>query len=105
MNSETLQALVRCDPFDSDGYWAAKAINGPALKPLQRPCHDCAVVYGMYRPFSDDLSKQPSDIIEACTARWFCHNKTSRACAGNIEHIASLKALSLREKADGPTAA
>ncbi len=72
-------------------YFRRNATVGPELKPLGRPCHDCAVVCGMYAPFSDDLARQPPKIVAAYSARWFCHNHTDRACRGNIDRIAALQ--------------
>lgn len=74
-------------------YWLDHAARGPALKPLGRPCHDCAVVCGFYEPLSDDLARQPAGVVKAVSANWFCHNHRDRACAGNIARIAALRAL------------
>ncbi len=70
-------------------YWRDHAARGPMLRPLGRPCHDCAVTWGLYRDLSDDLARQPSDVREAVSANWFCHNHPDRACAGNIENLAA----------------
>jgi hypothetical protein len=66
----------------------------PELKPLGRPCHDCAVECGFYMPFAEALSLLPKDEVEFHSARWFCHLNPDRACAGNIEfqNAALLKA-------------
>lgn len=55
------------------------------LKPLGRPCHDCAVACGMYAPFSAALALLPAAERDVHSLRWFCHNNPNRACAGNIE--------------------
>lgn len=56
-----------------------------ALKPMGKPCHDCAVTCGFYAPISASLSLLPADEIKAISERWYCHNNPGRACAGNIE--------------------
>lgn len=58
--------------------------NVPPLKPLDRPCHDCAVMCEFYTPFSAILSLLPPEEIEARSLEWYCHNNPNRACAGNI---------------------
>lgn len=61
--------------------------NGkPALKPLRKPCHDCAVEWGLYKCYAEDLSKLPQEEIEYNSLRWFCHNNPNRVCMGNIEY-------------------
>ena len=72
-------------------YFAWKATAFEPLKPLGKPCHDCAVVWGLYSEISDALAKQPPEIIEACSVRWFCHNNPSRACRGNIDRLAAAR--------------
>src|SRR3546814_614913 len=81
-------------PATTADYWIEHASRGPELKPLGKPCHDCAVVWGLYSELTDELSEQPEHIVEAVSARWFCHNHPNRACAGNIERIAALRARS-----------
>lgn len=63
----------------------------PELKPLGKPCHDCAVVDGFYECFAEELSRLPADRVAYVSVRWFCHNNPDRACAGNIEYQASRK--------------
>lgn len=58
----------------------------PELKPLKKPCHDCAVVDGLYACFSEELSKLSPERIDYVSKRWFCHNNPKRACAGNIKY-------------------
>lgn len=53
------------------------------LKPLDKPCGDCAVVNGLYREIADELAKEPIEIRKASSEKWFCHNHTDRACRGN----------------------
>lgn len=63
----------------------------PAMAPLKRPCkshgkEDCAVLCGLYSPFSALLSLLPPEEIERASLKWYCHNHPNRACAGNIEY-------------------
>lgn len=75
-------------PEDCNGrYFAEMAARGPALNPLGKPCHDCAVECNFYKEFSDALAQQPEHIIREASARWFCHNQRDRACRGNINNI------------------
>lgn len=61
--------------------------NGmPELKPLGKPCHDCAVVDGFYQVYSEELAKLDRERIDYVSKRWFCHNHPNRACAGNIAY-------------------
>jgi hypothetical protein len=67
---------------------------GPRLKPLGRPCHDCAVVDGFYQGHSDELKLKPiEDQIDA-SLKWFCHNNVNRACRGNINNLGLANNLS-----------
>lgn len=77
---------------DDATYWAnyyrkeaSKA--APALKPLGKPCHDCAVVCGFYTPYTDILAQQPLDVQRRVAERWDCHNHHDRACRGNIDRL------------------
>ncbi len=65
--------------------------NSPELLPLKRPCHDCAVVDGMYAPVSACLSLMPPEFIARRSKQWWCHNNPGRACAGNIEFQARVR--------------
>lgn len=67
-------------------YWLDHADRGGPLKPLGKPCHDCAVVDGFYEPLAEDLAKQPAEVIAKVCGNWFCHNHGDRACAGNIAY-------------------
>lgn len=58
-----------------------------ALKPLGKPCHDCAVTCGFYLPYAEALAKLPRDFQRNIAARWFCHNHPNRACRGNIDFL------------------
>lgn len=70
----------------------------PDLKPLPKPCKDCAVVEGFYAPYAAMLSKLTPEEIEAQSRRWYCHNNCGRACAGNIEFQARIASLSLAQR-------
>jgi len=59
-------------------------IGKAELKPLAKPCHDCAVECGFYLPFAEALSMLPKDEVEYHSRRWFCHENPGRSCAGNI---------------------
>lgn len=66
--------------------------SDPTLKPLGKPCHDCAVTCGLYTEISNALASEPDAVVKAASAKWFCHNHPDRACAGNIENLAALRA-------------
>lgn len=75
-------------PAEMAAYWRERAADKtPPLKPLGRACHDCAVVWGFYTPYSESLARQPAVVREDVSARWFCHNHADRACRGNIEYL------------------
>lgn len=57
------------------------------LEPMDKPCHDCAVVCGLYTEISDALKNEPACIQEFISKRWFCHNHRNRACKGNIDNL------------------
>lgn len=71
-----------------DEYFRFQAAFGRVVQALGRPCHDCAVVFGLYKEISDALARQPEDVREAVSCRWTCHNHTDRACRGNIDNLA-----------------
>lgn len=73
------------------GYFWRKAHSHSPLKPLGKPCHDCAVVCEFYSEFSDRLAEQPEPVRTQASLRWFCHNHPDRACRGNIDRIAAAK--------------
>ncbi|EFL88339.1 hypothetical protein [Ahrensia sp. R2A130] len=60
------------------------------VKPLGKPCHDCAVECGFYAPYADELAKMEPDLIEAYLDTWFCHVHPDRGCAGARERVANL---------------
>lgn len=69
--------------------WALIAGDGPAIEPLKKPCHDCAVVTGFYGEYADGLAKEPADVQNRVMDTWFCHNACNRGCAGIREFIKS----------------
>ena len=71
-------------------YYENKASRGSRLRPLGRPCHDCAVICDFYRIFSDELALQPEPIRTEAALRWSCHNHPNRACRGNLNNLAML---------------
>ncbi len=71
--------------------------NVPPLKPLGKPCHDCAVTCGFYEPLAASLSLLPRDEIEKRSLEWFCHNHPNRACAGQIEYQRRMSTPSNKE--------
>jgi len=54
-----------------------------ALKPMDEPCSDCPVVFGMYQPFSEKLALLPKPDQLKASEKWFCHTDHRRACRGN----------------------
>ncbi len=70
-------------------YFSRMAIRGEALKPLGKPCHECAVTNGFYREISDALARQPEPIKTQAALRWWCHCNAGRACRGNLDNIAA----------------
>jgi len=74
----------------SDDYWDRLAQH-PAVKPLGKRCHDCAVFEGMYAPATFSLSKRSEEVQQAVSAGWFCHTHPTRGCAGNIEFLTFIR--------------
>lgn len=83
-------AATRTPDISTAEYFEQKAKNGPELSPLGRPCHDCAVTCGFYRPYTELLAQQPKHIQEEASLRWHCHNNPNRACRGNINLLLEL---------------
>lgn len=73
-----------------DEFWSERASMGRALTSLQRPCDDCAVVYGLYKDLSDELKTMDLRIKTEVSKRWFCHNHRNKSCAGNWENAFDL---------------
>ena len=59
----------------------------PALPLMPRPCHDCAVTCGFYKPYTDGLALLPKGAQLQASKRWFCHNHCGRACRGNADQL------------------
>lgn len=57
------------------------------LKPLGKPCKDCAVLCGLYHEISDALKNESEEIQKLVSERWFCHNNPNRSCQGNLDHL------------------
>lgn len=89
INLEAVTRSAEASQTSEGEYFQAKAVNGYPLKPLGRPCYDCAVTFGLYTEISDALGLQPAEVIAAASVRWSCHNHPNRACRGNIDRIAS----------------
>lgn len=73
------------DEFSTE-YWLRhmELDNGrPVLEPMPKPCHDCAVLGGLYYDLAVSLQKQSDDIKKRCSETWFCHSDPRRACRGN----------------------
>ena len=52
-----------------------------------KPCGDCAVVCGFYRERSEELRNFATELQEAVSRRWFCHQNPSHACKGNADNL------------------
>jgi hypothetical protein len=56
----------------------------PPLVALKKPCHDCAVVCGLYTEISEALTRESDEVRRVVSSRWFCHNHRDKACRGNL---------------------
>ena len=63
------------------------AIHPGKLKPLKKPCNDCAITTGFYTEHADLLKLEPEETQNKVLDNWFCHNNCKRACAGAIEYL------------------
>lgn len=54
----------------------------PALKPLGKACHDCAIACDFYTPLAAMASLLPLEEQDEIVSRWFCHNHPDRGCRG-----------------------
>jgi hypothetical protein len=94
-----------CQPDANEGmgeaYWRDHAARGDALKPLGRPCHDCAVMCGFYTSLSIELAEQPAVVRDKVVGNWFCHNHRDRACAGNREMVAYMLSANILARSAG----
>lgn len=73
-------------PRMADGYWDIH-LKGPPIKPLAKPCGDCAVECGFYSPVTDALALEPRKVQVEVSLRWYCHNNPRRACRGNWNRL------------------
>ena len=65
----------------------ASSMNQADLKPLSKPCKDCAIKTGFYKPHADLLLQENEQIQKKVMNTWFCHNNCNRGCAGIREYI------------------
>lgn len=72
--------------YTNEDYWKSHA-EGETLQTMKKPCHDCAMTCGFYKPYADELLTQPREIIEKCLKTWSCHNHGNRACKGVEEYV------------------
>jgi hypothetical protein len=80
---------------------AAERGCGP-LPDRAAPCGDCAVVHGLYSEITEALAREPADVQEAVSCRWFCHQTPNRACRGNRDLLAKLKGETTMETTTEP---
>jgi hypothetical protein len=74
-------------PLTEAEFWDLHCNSGEVVKPLSKPCGDCAIETGFYVEIADMLVKQPEEIREKVAARWYCHNNCNRGCAGLLEYL------------------
>ncbi len=65
-------------------------LSDPILEPAEKPCHDCAVICGLYEQLTHELSTKPLQYQHDIAIRWDCHNDRSKACRGNIDLLNQL---------------
>lgn len=76
--------------FLSDEWFIRRESDSSPLEIRDAPCSDCAVLYGMYAPFSAALSRCSPSTQAFVSVRWWCHSGGG-ACRGNIEYLAAAK--------------
>lgn len=62
----------------------------PPIEPRpfrDRPCNDCAVVFGFYSEYSEALKLASRDEQLALSKQWFCHETPGFACRGNANNL------------------
>lgn len=75
------------DPLPSDEeFWDYHA-KQRQVKPLSKPCKDCAITTGFYVEMADKLLEQPNEVHDKVVNTWFCHNNCNRGCAGVRKYI------------------
>jgi hypothetical protein len=67
-------------------YWQGIAIK-PQVRPLTKPCADCAIETGFYLELAQSLKRQSKELQEKVASTWFCHNNCNRGCRGLIEFL------------------
>ena len=77
-------------PTIKDEYDFDFILSASILEPLQKPCHDCAVVCGLYTELTHELAKKSLQYQHDISIRWDCHNHRTRACRGNIDLLKQL---------------
>ncbi len=65
-------------------------LSNPPLESANKPCHNCAVVCGLYTELTHELADKPLQYQEDISVRWYCHNDTTKACRGNINLLKQL---------------
>jgi hypothetical protein len=55
--ADILSRQVSEEPFSWRGFFERTHGGRKPLKPLGKPCHDCAVTCGFYAEYSDELAK------------------------------------------------
>lgn len=70
----------------STSYWDYH-MKQRKVKPLKKPCHDCAITTGFYVDMAEELKKEPIETVSAVVDTWFCHNHCNRGCAGVREYL------------------
>lgn len=82
---EKVDLQLKSDP-DMTKYFEDMA-NDPKLERLDKPCKDCAVTTGFYKPFAEELTKQTPGLQEQVLDTWFCHDHCNRACRGAYNYV------------------
>lgn len=97
MNNDTLPPSLTNIPtpqiklISEDEYWKQHIDIGVVVKPLKKPCGDCAITNGFYLEYAKLLEKKPNEIQIAVSDRWFCHNNCNRACKGLKDYLETKK--------------
>lgn len=81
MSAEFKIPKVKLPVISENEYWK-NLITKNKLKPLNKPCNDCAMTCGFYLDYAERLKKQPKEIQNQILDIWFCHKNRNRSCAG-----------------------
>ena len=103
INVTAILALAHAEPLSPREYFLAHNDGRAPMKPLGKPCHDCAVVFGLYSEYTDELAKLDAPLVRETALRWFCHNHPNRACRGNIERLIAAGCDPLSDGTNGTT--